>query len=130
MNIIKIEELNRLIITNKVQFSKTLQEYNYNNEYLKDKDFGDFYKFYLILSHFELVFNDGSLSIEDVFYDRYYWFSLFLKIFQIKYGKNSELEQYHFKLIEEMDNNITIDWDRLKRIDEESDSEAKNIIRA
>lgn len=70
--------------------------------------------------------NGYTIDNELIFYNRYYWFVFFLKLYTAKHGYDAGLEQQAFQLLEESETmNIEVDWDLIVKI--ESDINNCNV---
>ena len=65
--------------------------------------------------------NLTELSLEDILYSKYYWFTKFMHRYHEIYGPNSGIDQQQFKLIEEMSSILeVVDYQILKNIETET----------
>jgi hypothetical protein len=81
------------------------------------ENYGLSLKKYIILTNFESAFLKNYTFL-DLFYNRYYYFCMFIQIYQSQYGLSSDLEQQQFKIIETAANNIeNIDWHIVENIE-------------
>lgn len=56
----------------------------------------------------------SQLSVEAIFYNRYYWILIFAKRYQSKFGKDAGIEQQAFKVLETAP--PSVDWKAVEEI--------------
>lgn len=61
----------------------------------------------------------GKYSLEDILYERYYWFTKFLVRYEALYGKDAGMEQQQFQIIEAMEYADVVDSARLAKIEQD-----------
>lgn len=118
MNQIKENLLESYINENNVDIDAIIDEMGYDKEYLSLPYLGKYYKFYLLLTHFQDDLARLVQGYEKIYIDRYYWFTMFAKELVVigKYGEG--MKQYRFQLLESITNsNENIDWELLASID-------------
>lgn len=77
---------------------------------LDDAFYGDIFLYYLALSDPKIVMEIGlsHLSEFDIYYNRFYFFTLFSKLYQIKHGYDAGIEQQAFQLLEESPSGVNL----------------------
>lgn len=56
----------------------------------------------------------SSLSNEEAFYNQYYWYLVFAKLYQRSFGFDAGIEQQSFRLLESAPNGVS--WERIEQI--------------
>lgn len=82
-----------------------------------DPDFGSAFVYYLFFSHHPSVSSvlGVDLNDEEKFYNAYYWFQRFIRLYMDKHGYDAGLEQQAFKMLEEV--NFDLDFEVVAMID-------------
>lgn len=66
------------------------------------------------------LLNLPNISLEDILYSKYYWFTQFMNRFHKIYGSNAGIDQQQFKLLEEISNRLeAVDYKLLEDIDKD-----------
>lgn len=87
-----------------------------NHDLLKDTSGSKYLEKYLLLTYAGEDFKN-SISPEELFYNRYYWFLTFLKAYTQENGLDAGMEQQAFKILEEAGNTCQhIDWNEVEEI--------------
>ena len=61
-----------------------------------------------------------DISLEDILYSKYYWFTMFMNRYHEVYEQNAGIDQQQFKLLEELSNRLeSVDYKLLKDIEED-----------
>jgi hypothetical protein len=88
-----------------------------HNSFNLNEDYSKPLQKYILLEEFAFHFLT-DYSMLDVFYNKYYYYCQFIKLYQIKYGENSDFDQQRFKIIENAGNAINdIDWNIVEQIE-------------
>lgn len=86
----------------------------------QDNELNEAYNNALLLEDEEWAITEsGRYSLKDVLYGRFYWYTKFLCRYKATYGKNGNMEQTQFKIIEAMDYEGIVDSDALEAIERE-----------
>ncbi len=98
----------------------TNTEYNYKDEYT-DTSLNVLFNYCCFFDEYETEIQDqlgGTLDM--VLYSKYYWCKKYNSYYNKLYGKNAGIEQYQYKIIEDINNRINnINWDLIQLIDKE-----------
>jgi hypothetical protein len=84
-----------------------------------DESFGNAFKFYLLFENWPslLAGNGFAIGNELIFYNRYYWFCCFLKLYKAKHRYDAGLEQQAFRLLEDSEAlNVDVDWELIAKL--------------
>lgn len=94
---------------------------------MSNDSIGTSLKSYILLTFLLPNINfEENLSIEDIFYNRYYWFIRFCRLKEERDGYDPGLNQQEIRLIEEVEQkDINIDWNVIQEISDCIDSELK-----
>ena len=65
---------------------------------------------------------------EDVFWSRYYWFSVFARLFEAEHGFDAGIQQNLFKLLEHPQPTCAPDWTVLEAVEGQAKREADRWI--
>lgn len=85
-------------------------------------------RYYRLFSN-ETALRDAGLGVLEPaarFYNRYYWFSKFVKLFILRHGPNAGLEQQLFQLLEYP--GFDLDWLLIEKIDNRVDAETSAVM--
>jgi len=87
--------------------------------------YGPAFRYYLAFSHQPslLAVTPSDLDDKAVLYNRFYWFSKFVKLHTMKHGYDPGLEQQTFQLLEQA--SCQIDWSVIEDISRLVSSEAE-----
>jgi hypothetical protein len=87
-----------------------------------DPLYGAAFQHYLLFTHWpDLLKMTRGLTPQAMYYNRYYWFLKFAKLYMRKHGSDAGMEQQAFQLLEQMD--CEIDWYIVEQIDKQVDQE-------
>jgi hypothetical protein len=115
----KLAEINSKIENSGLKYSVELDDDSGGNEF----------KFYLLFENWPSLLADNGIAIDNelIFYNRYYRFSYFLKLYSAKHGYDVGLEQQAFRLLEDSETlNLEVDWDLITKIE----SDIKNLCKS
>lgn len=95
-------------------------DYKYKDEY-NDAFLNETFNYCCFLNECETEIKELlGISLDRVLYSRYYWCKIFNSHYNMLYGKNAGIEQYRYKVFEDINHRINdIDWNLIKLIDEE-----------
>jgi hypothetical protein len=83
---------------------------------------GSAFKYYFLLSYWPLRLGyDPELSQEALFYNKYFWFLKFVRLYSLVLGTDAGLEQQAFQMIKNAGFNV--DWALLEEIEQRVESE-------
>jgi hypothetical protein len=116
-----INEMQRL--ENEIQ-AKAL-DHSINMDLVLNQLYGYSLKVYILLTYlFPYIKIEEHLSKEDIFYNRYLWFTRFAKQKEKQEGYDAGINQQSVRLLEEVDyDSLEIDWNTIQRISNELDIE-------
>ncbi len=81
---------------------------------MNDEAYGRPFSYYLLFTHWPFLL-PTVLDKPQVFYNRYYWFQHFGKVYQGKRGPDAGVEQQGFQLLESAD--FDLDWQIIEKLD-------------
>lgn len=127
--------INGQFLINKVQhfeseIKDTALNHSINVDLMSDTLYGYSLKVYILLTYMlPLLELDKSFSNEDIFYNRYLWFSRFAKQKEKLEGYDVGINQQSVRLLEEVDyDNLEIDWDIIQKISDQLDLEIAQSV--
>ncbi len=96
-----------------------------NLDLLLNQIFGHSLKVYLLLTYMmSFIKIEENINKEDIFYNRYFWFSRFTKLKEKIEGYDPGINQQMVRLLEEVDyNDLEIDWNFIQKISDDLDME-------
>ncbi len=107
------------------EIKATALDRSINIDLIFNQWYGYSLKVYILLTYMlPFIKLDGSFRKEDIFYNRYFWFTRFAKQKEKREGYDAGLNQQSVRLLEEVDfNNLEIDWNTIQKISDELDIE-------
>lgn len=123
MNIISKEILAAKLPEIELKLKESNQKFaiDWNDDFL-----GTAVRYYLLFTYWPSLLGaeDGEKKSTLIFYNRYYWFYYFLRLYTMKNGKNAGLEQQAFQLLEESEGlDVGIDWSLIEKIQNDIEAE-------
>ena len=114
----EVHRLAREIQANAIKHSVSI-------DLILDQCFGYSLKVYILLTYMlPFIKLEGDFSKEDIFYNRYLWFTRFAKLKEKQKGYDAGINQQSVRLLEEIDyNDLEIDWNTIQKISDELDIE-------
>jgi len=122
--------INQQFLINEVQrleneIKATALDHSINMNLILNQLYGYSLKVYILLTYMlPFIKLDKHFSKEDIFYNRYFWFTRFAKQKENREGYDAGINQQSIRLLEEVDfNNLQIDWSTIQKISDELDIE-------
>lgn len=87
-------------------------------EKFPDNQLNQLYNYYYFLEEQEaLLETTRNISLDQILYSKYYWFSRLTERFHEVYGVDAGIDQQQFMIMEELDQRIeNVDWTMVERI--------------
>lgn len=122
--------INQQYLINEVQrfeneIKATALNHSINMDLILNQVYGYSLKAFLLLTYmFPYIKLEEYFSKEDIFYNRYLWFTRFARQKEKREGYDAGINQQSVRLLEEVDyNNLEIDWNAIQQISDELDIE-------
>lgn len=110
MKILK-EEMDSLIESENYSYEKVFDD-EYANKYAN-------YFLFLFNNERQILCKNNYITVDELLYCSYYWYSAMKKRYIEIYGEDSSIDQQQFKTLERLERATEIDWDVIKKINEE-----------
>lgn len=131
MNSVLILEKDLMLIADQIR--SRFRAENSQLRYVVDIDnpiYGKAFSWYLLFYHWPDMFRSQLHRISDleIFYNSYYWFQVFSRLYMRVHGNDAGLEQQAFKLLEhagEIHENV--DWTLVEQMDNEATDRASKL---
>ena len=74
---------------------------------------------FLDINKQEIISKEGTITLEDIIYSQYYWFNQYKREYYKKYGRDEGMEQQAFRLLENMNIELSnnLDWAVIEQIE-------------
>jgi hypothetical protein len=96
---------------------------------IDDELYGPAFRHYLLFSRWPYLLKRDvpDLDAQIIFYNAYYWFVKFSKLYMAKHGYDTGLEQQAFQILENADFNI--DWVMIEQIEHQVEEETEELVK-
>jgi hypothetical protein len=110
------------MIRERVKSSNLTYAVDMDNEY-----YGAPFRYFLLFFHWPCLLESDvpDLDSQLTFYNAYYWFIKFSKVYMAMHGHDTGLEQQAFQILEKAEFNI--DWEMIKQIEHQVEEETEKI---